>query len=57
MTDEIAVNEDYYQYMIDWSVHHTNQSNDEESSRPVYYNQESTDDTDPIPVNDPMDSP
>jgi hypothetical protein len=54
--DSLTAQEDYYQYMADWSVHLTNQSNIEDSSRPVYYNQESNGDGGPIPLSGPMDS-
>jgi len=42
--------------MTDWSVHLTNQSNDEESSILVYNNEESNDGGRPIPLNGPMES-
>lgn len=55
--DFLSVQGDSYQYMTDWSVHLTNQSNDEDSSRPMYNSEVSSDDGRPVPLSGPMDSP
>jgi outer membrane protein assembly factor BamB len=58
MGDSISVQEEDYQYMSNWSVHLTNQSNDDESIRPFYNNEESSNDVNiqSSLVSGPMDS-
>jgi outer membrane protein assembly factor BamB len=50
--------EDYQQYFNNWSVHLINQSNDIESIRPIYYDEESRNDSSikSNPLSGPMDS-
>jgi len=55
--DSFAIQQDSYQYAMDWSVHLTNQTISEDSSKPVYYNQVSNDDVGSNPLGGPMDSP
>jgi outer membrane protein assembly factor BamB len=54
--DSFAVQQDYHQYMMDWSVHRTNQTISEGPSGP-YYNSLESSDTKPSPLSGPMDSP
>jgi len=53
--DSFMVQQDSYQYMIDWSVHLTNQTPSEEASRP-YYNYVESGYMEPSPLSGPMDS-
>ncbi|MFA5103015.1 MAG: PQQ-binding-like beta-propeller repeat protein [Candidatus Thermoplasmatota archaeon] len=53
--DEDISNEQYLQYMTDWSVHRTNQTASQENSGPFYNNVESRA-TEPSPMDGPMDS-
>ena len=54
--DSFAVQQDSYQYMMDWSVHLTNQSMSEETSGLIYNTLESSK-IEPSPLGGPMDSP
>ncbi|HER45252.1 MAG TPA: hypothetical protein ENO12_00370, partial [Thermoplasmatales archaeon] len=54
--DEFIVNEDFYQYMTDWSVHPTDETTSEETSR-FCGTVESYDDAEMSPLDGPMDSP
>jgi outer membrane protein assembly factor BamB len=56
--DSISVQENEFHYMNDWSVHLTNQSNDVERSKPVYNNEESSNDVNirSSTISGPMDS-
>ena len=54
--DSFAVQQDSYQYMMDWSVHLTNQTTSEETSGPSYNYVESRS-IKPSPLSGPMDSP
>jgi outer membrane protein assembly factor BamB len=53
--DSFMVQQDSYQYMMDWSVHLTNQTPNEETSRP-YYNYVESGYMEPSPLSGPMDS-
>jgi outer membrane protein assembly factor BamB len=56
MTDDSSmVQEDSYQYMMDWSVHLTNETLKEEINGPFYNTVESV--SEPSPLSGPMDSP
>lgn len=54
--DSFSVQPNSYQYMMDWSVHLTNQSTDEMANGPVYNNVESSA-IEPNSLGGPMDSP
>ncbi len=54
--DSFMVQEDSYQYMMDWSVHLTNQTTSEETSGPSFNYVESRS-IEPSPLSGPMDSP
>jgi len=58
VTEEFTVNEDSYQYAMDWSVYLTNQTTSEGNSELFYTNIDSFNDsnTEPIPLSGPMDS-